>query len=276
MSLVVLLTLFVAGLIIGFVSGLVGIGGGILIVPLLYFFYAHPEWSGTLLSPELHTEVAHATSLFIVIPTALWGARVYHKSGLVVWGAAARIALASTVAGIVGVKLALVLPADVVRFAFGLFLLLTGAQLLWRPKADDGTHVRLTTVAIITIGLAVGLLSGLLGIGGGAVASALLIAWAKFGLRQATATALAIIAMTALVSVGAYIVAGLRETDLPAGSLGYIHLAAALPIMLGSVLTVKLGALTNQRIPNKTLKYIFSAFFTLLGLYLISQSVTAV
>lgn len=275
MSLEVLLVLFLAGLMIGFASGLVGIGGGILIVPLLYFFYAHPAWSGVSLLPELHTEVAHATSLFIVIPTALWGARAYHKAGLVVWSAAVRIALASALAGVVGVQLALVLPAEIVRLVFGLFLLVTGGQLLWRPKADDGTHVHLTLPAVITIGTAVGLLSGLLGIGGGAIASALLISWAGFGLRRATATSLAIIAMTAVVSVAAYIITGLKQTDMPAGMLGYIHWAAALPILVGSVLTVKLGAQANQRLPSKSLKYVFSAFFTVLGFYLIALSVRA-
>jgi uncharacterized protein len=224
---VVLLVLFLAGLVVGFASGLVGIGGGILIVPLLYFFYAHPEWSGTYLAKDLHTEVAHATSLFIVIPTALWGARAYHKVGLVLWRCAVPIALASAVAAFAGVKLALILPAEAVRLAFGIFLLVSAAQLIWRPKGDDGAHVHLSTAAAAIIGLIVGLLSGLLGIGGGAVASALMIQFAKLSLRQATATALAVVAMTAVVSVILYMLAGLNTAEMPSGSIGYIHVAVA-------------------------------------------------
>src|SRR5687767_243514 len=187
MSLVVLLILFIAGLIVGFTSGLIGIGGGVLIVPLLYFFYANPGWSGTTLPAGLHTAVAHATSLFIIIPTAIWGARAYTKAGLVVWRAAIPIAIASTLAAFVGVKLALILPSPVVRVAFGAFLLFSGIQLIWRPHLKPHEPHPLDATTIVVTGIAVGLLSGLMGLGGGAIAALLLIYLGGLVLKEAAA-----------------------------------------------------------------------------------------
>jgi uncharacterized protein len=80
-----LLSLAASGILIGFVSGLVGVGGGVLMVPLLYFFYAHPGWSGIILPGELHAVVAHATSLFVIVPTAILGTWSYHRANLVEW-----------------------------------------------------------------------------------------------------------------------------------------------------------------------------------------------
>ena len=67
MTAAALLALIVVGFAVGFLAGLVGIGGGVLIVPFLYFFYAHAAWSGVSIPPALHATVAHATSLFIII-----------------------------------------------------------------------------------------------------------------------------------------------------------------------------------------------------------------
>src|SRR5215510_3135211 len=132
MSVVALLVLLLVGLLVGIASGLVGIGGGVLIVPFLYSFYAHPGWSHATLAPELHTIVAHATSLFVIVPTAIRGARSYNQAGLVVWKAALPIAAASALATIAGTGLAEVLPGAWLRIFFGGFLLFTGVQLVVR------------------------------------------------------------------------------------------------------------------------------------------------
>src|SRR5690606_37573777 len=81
-----------AGFLVGLLAGLVGIGGGVLIVPFLYFFYAHPVWGGVTFDPALHATVAHATSLFIIIPTAIVGTITYSRAGLVSWRAVLPIA----------------------------------------------------------------------------------------------------------------------------------------------------------------------------------------
>src|SRR5688500_12475290 len=98
MSPLILLALVLVGLLVGFTSGLVGIGGGVLIVPFLYFFYTNPAWTAASIPTELHTLVAHATSLFVIVPTAIVGIRSYDKAGLVIWRAALPIAALSAIA----------------------------------------------------------------------------------------------------------------------------------------------------------------------------------
>lgn len=275
MTLTVLLMLALAGLAIGFASGLVGIGGGVLIVPLLYLFYAHPELSGVHMSAALQTPAAAATSLFVVVPTALLGARSYSKAGLVIWRAAVPIAFASAIAAIAGARLALVLPSEVVRIAFGVFLLATGVQLHWRPHASEERPIRMNTAAVLVTGVTVGLLSGLMGIGGGAIAAPLLIYLIGLNLKQAAATSLAIVGLAAIAATVTYAVSGSNAAGMPAGSVGYVHLYAALPVMAGSLVSVRWGAQANQRMKATTLKRVFTAFFIVLGLYLMGQNAAA-
>jgi uncharacterized membrane protein YfcA len=275
MSLLVLLALALVGLAVGFTSGLVGIGGGVLVVPFLYFFYGHSSWSGVSVPAGLHTAAAHATSLLVVVPTAIWGARSYAQAGLVIWKAAIPIAVVSALGAIAGARLALVLPPETVRTAFGVFLLATGMQLLWRPHELSGRPLRLNTFAIVSTGLVSGVLSGLMGIGGGAVAATMLIYLIGLDLKQAAATSLAIVGLAAISGTITYVLSGLGVQGMPAGSVGYVHVLAALPILAGSLISVKLGTLANQSMPEKSLKRVFAAFFTLLGLYLIWQNLPA-
>src|SRR5690606_7677606 len=116
----------------GFLAGLVGIGGGVLIVPFLYFFYAHAAWSGVSLPPSLHATVAHATSLFIIIPTAMAGTATYARNGLVAWRTALPVALFSMLLAAVAATLATRMPPQLLKVAFGTFLVFTGIQLLTR------------------------------------------------------------------------------------------------------------------------------------------------
>jgi uncharacterized membrane protein YfcA len=273
MTALALLVLLLVGLLVGVASGLVGIGGGVLIVPFLYFFYAHPGWSHAAIAPELHTIVAHATSLFVIVPTAIRGARSYNRVGLVVWKVALPIAVASGLATIVGTKLAEILPGGWLRIFFGAFLLFTGIQLVLRRHSSAPKALRLNVFAIVGTGVVVGLISGMLGIGGGAIASALMIQYIGLDLKQAAATSLAIIGISAIVGSITWVVRGWGMPGMPPGSLGYVHVLAAVPLLIGSVLTVRLGTVINQRMSERALKRVFAAFFTLLGLYLIGQNI---
>jgi uncharacterized membrane protein YfcA len=248
-SIAVLLALALVGLAVGFTSGLVGIGGGVLIVPFLYFFYAHPSWSQVVLAQPLHTTVAHATSLFVIIPTALLGTRSYQKAKLIVWRAALPIALVSIFSAIAGARAALVAPGPLLRIGFGVFLLLTAAQLLLGRKENE-RPLRVRAPIVVITGLVVGFLSGLMGIGGGAVAAPLLIHVIGVRLKQAAATSLAIVAFASLAGTTTYALSGVQIAGMPPGSVGYIHVAAAIPILIASMISVRWGTLVNQRLPH--------------------------
>ena len=275
MTIGVLLALALVGLAVGFSSGLVGIGGGVLIVPFLYFFYAHPGWSHVVLPPALHTTVAHATSLFVIIPTAILGTRSYAKANLIVWRAALPIALVSIVSAIAGARAALVAPGPVLRLGFGVFLLVIAGQLMLARNETEERPLHVNAPIVIGTGLVVGFLSGLLGIGGGAVAAPLLIHVIGVRLKQTAATSLAIVGVAAIAGTTTYALSGLHIQGMPPGSLGYVHASAALPILAGSLISVRWGTLVNQRLHTETLRKVFAAFFFTLGLYLIGSNLVA-
>lgn len=264
----VLLALAGAGLAVGFLSGLVGIGGGVLIVPLLYFFYGHPSWSGVSVDPGLHAVVAHATSLFVIVPTSALGTWTYHRAGAVAWRAALPIAAFSMLAAVGGSLLAPRLPVPLLKLAFGLLLVFSGARLLRPGKAPTGalrTHLAMGAVA----GAAVGLLSALLGVGGGIVAIPILVYLVGLRLDKVAATSMAIIVFTALAGAATYAVTGAGVEGLPPGSAGYVHAAAGMPILVGSLVAVQLGARVNQRMGDRRLRLMFALLFLLLGLRLV-------
>lgn len=275
MTIWVLLALAASGLVVGFLSGLVGIGGGVLIVPLLYFFYGHPGWGGVELAPELHAVVAHATSLFVIVPTAALGTWTYHRARAVAWRAALPIAGFSVLAAVVGAQVAPGIPAPALKLGFGTLLLVSGARML-RPgggKSLGAGQPRLIVGAVS--GAAVGFLSALFGVGGGIVAIPVLIYFVGLTLSKVAATSMAIIMFTALAAVLGYGVAGLGESGLPPGSLGYVHYLAALPILVGALIAVTAGARVNQRLESGKLRVIFGVLFILLGLRLAVQNLSA-
>jgi uncharacterized membrane protein YfcA len=272
MSIPVLGVLFGVGLLVGLVSGLIGIGGGVLIVPFLYLFYASPGWSGVEVSPVLATTVAHATSLFVIVPTALRGTWAYHRAGLVSWRAALPIAAGAMASAVVGALIAPAVPQHVLRIAFGGLLTYTGFDLARgerRGVEREGRRPRLWTS--LAAGLLVGVFSAMLGVGGGIIAIPLLIYVVGLDLQKVAATSLAIVMFSALAGTVTYGASGMGA-GAPPGSVGYVHITAALPILLGSVLSVRWGATLNQRLGRRRLRRLFSVLFLGLGIYLIVRN----
>ena len=275
MTVWVLLSLAASGLAVGFVSGLVGIGGGVLIVPLLYFFYAHPAWSGFDLAPELHAVVSHATSLFVIVPTSMLGAWTYHRAGLVAWRAALPIAASSVVAALAVTQVAPSVPAPVLKLLFGVLLVVSGVRLL-RPGGREAPGRGQTHLAMAALsGVAVGAMSALLGVGGGIVAIPILVYLVGLSLEKVAATSMAIIIFTALAGVAGYAAGDPGPSARLAGSVGYVHVLAGLPILLGALAAVGLGARVNQSLGTERLRLLFAVVFLALGLRLVVGNAAA-
>jgi uncharacterized membrane protein YfcA len=272
MSPAALLALGCVGLLGGFFSGLIGIGGGVLIGPFLYFFYSHPSFSGVQLAPGLEVPVAHATSLFIVIPTAVLGMINYSRARLVAWKAALPIGAVSPVAAAVGARLAVALPAELLKLGFGFFLIATGIQLSGRKLSTGDRPLRLGPAITVTTGVLLGLISSLLGVGGGLVAIPMLLYLVRLDVQKVAATSLAVVSFAAASGTISYVISGWNDPAVPPGSVGYVHVVAALPILVGSTMAVGLGVKTNQKVRRRVLRLVFGVLFTGLGLYMVIQS----
>jgi uncharacterized protein len=277
MTLLTALVVLTVGLAVGIVSGLVGIGGGVLIVPFLYFFYGHPAIFGVDVLSDAQIVLAHGTSLFIIVPTSLRGALAFHRRGLVEWNAVWPIGLVSILAAMAGARLALELPPDLLRMTFGIFLLASGAQLVLRRNAGDrgaaaGEAPRLALPITIGSGVAIGLFSAILGVGGGIVAIPVLMYLVRLDVRRVAATSMGIIAITATAGTVSYMVSGFGAAGLPPLSIGYVDVATGIVMFIGAVISVRWGARLNQRLQPRTLALMFGALFLMIGLQLVTVS----
>lgn len=270
MSIAGWLAALAVGLLAGAASGLIGIGGGAVMVPFLYFFLAHPTLSGVEIVTGQQAVVAHATSLLVIVPISLRGALLYSRQGLVEWPAVWRMGLASVVTAVLGARVAVVAPGELLKVGFGIFLLVVAARLLWggsRSASDrgvEGVSVPSTGRALLG-GAAVGFFSALLGVGGGLVAIPVLLYWLHTPIRRVTGTSLALITFTAVTGVTAYVVSGVALGSEAGGALTYFHLPASLALAAGALVAVPLGARIQFALPTHALRRVFAIVFLLLG-----------
>ena len=270
MSLMALAITVLFGGLVGIVSGLVGVGGGIIMVPLLYLLFAHPEWSGVVLPGQYHAVVAHATSLFVIVPTALMGILAYHRSRLVEWRIALPMAGTAVVAALAGVQVAVRLPPEVLKASFGAFLIASGLNLIVASRFEStGGDIASKGLALAIVGgIVVGFITSLLGVGGGIVAIPLLIYLVRLDMKKVAATSLGIVVFSALTAALTYAVTGWGHPDLPSASAGYVFLPAGLALVPGAMLTVRFGVRLNKRLNARALKVVFGLVFLLVGLRL--------
>jgi uncharacterized membrane protein YfcA len=185
------------GLAGGLLSGLFGVGGGILIVPGLVFLLGMPQRS------------AHATSLAAIVPIALAGVAGYALNDLVDWLAAGILAAGGAVGATLGTRALRRVSDRALRWSFAVFLVLAAAAL--PIEVTSGAGVRLTlpvAVALVAAGVLAGALAGLLGVGGGIVLVPALVLLTGAGVDVAKGTSLAVIIPTALVGTALNLRAG--------------------------------------------------------------------
>ncbi len=251
------------GLLVGVLSGLTGIGGGVLMVPFLYVLYARlavPASEATLL--------AHATSLTVIVPTALRGLIGYRGLGLVRWREALTLGAAAAVSAAVCARLAVHVPAHALRSGFGVFLVIVAADLLRqrerpRPAPVEG---RASTVYAALLGLPIGALSAFLGVGGGVVATLGMYYVLRIAFTSVAATSLAVVVVTAAAGATSYLLTD-PVGPLPFGwVVGHVDLGHALPLAAGSVAAAPLGVRLNRRLPVATLRRVFAVVLLVIGL----------
>jgi len=258
---------------VGVVSGLLGIGGGILMVPFLYLLMGGSTWSGLSVPIEHQAALAHATSLAVIVPTALSGLRAFHRADAIRWGIILPLGAAAAVTALLGARVAVELSTPVLKTIFGLFIVFVGARSIRRrggsvSEGDSGGEPLRWWAALVGGGL-VGFMSALLGVGGGVVAIPILIHWARLDLHRVVPASIAIIVFAAPAGVLSYVTAGWGLPELPPGSMGFVHLPSALALIPGAVLLAPVGARWNQRLPASTLRPLFGVLLLVLGIQLV-------
>jgi uncharacterized membrane protein YfcA len=243
------------GLAAGFVAGLLGVGGGLIIVPVLAWLL---EAQG-LTQNAIH--YALGTSLASILFTSVSSLRAHHARGAVEWSTVRRITPGILFGTFVGAALAARLSPLPLKIFFVLFLFYAAIQMWWNFKPT--AHRQLPGMGgMFGAGSVIGAVSSWVGIGGGTLSVPFQL-WCNVPLHRAIGTSAAIGLPIAAAGAAGYALNGPAGTTLP-GSLGYIHLTALACIALGSVATAPLGARAAHALPVGRLKRIFALFlFTL-------------
>lgn len=262
-ELLLIAELALLGMGTGFLAGLLGIGGGMLMVPFLTFILG-----GRGIAPDLAVKMAIATSMATIIFTSISSVRAHHKRGAVRWDIVKRLAPGIVLgAAIASLGVFSVLKGTWLALFFAAFVSFSATQMLLdrKPKA---ARTLPGTAGQLGAGGVIGFLSGLVGAGGGFV-SVPFMTWCNVAIHNAVATSAALGFPIALANALGYVVSGLSLQQLPAGSLGYIYLPALAIIASTSVLMAPLGVKAAHALPVKTLKRVFAGILFLLAGYML-------
>jgi len=252
------------GAFVGFFAGLLGIGGGAAMVPVLAFIYAAKGFDA---GQVVH--LALGTSMATILFTSVSSVRAHHGHGAVNWAMVKRMAPGIILGTLGGALLASVLDVRLLSVVFTLLIYYISAQMFFGKKPEAGALPISTTGLNISSAL-IGVISSLTATGG----AALVVAWlVKRGIRvhEAIGTAAAIGWPLAAAGTAGYVITGLRQPALPEFSFGFVFLPGLAGIVIASMLLAPVGARLAHRTPGALLKKIFAAvLFTLATKMLIS------
>ncbi|HTL27342.1 MAG TPA: sulfite exporter TauE/SafE family protein [Burkholderiales bacterium] len=250
------------GVAVGFLAGLLGIGGGAIMVPMLVFVFTAKGFAAEHL---MHQSIA--TALATIVFTSLSSVRTHHRYGAVEWPVVGAMA-PGIVAGSFGAALlAGLLPTRPLMAGFALFMLYTGTQMFFDVRPRPGRQLP-RPAGLFAAGSVIGALSSLFAVGG-AFLSIPFLSWCNLPLKRAIGTAAANGFPIAVAGSLGYIAQGLRAEGLPAGSLGYVYLPALGFIVVTSMLTAPLGARLVHRAPVRPIRMAFSLLLYALAIQML-------
>ena len=256
------------GNLIGFLAGLFGIGGGGFIVPLLIFSYSHLG-----VSPSVLTHIAIATSLVVVLFASLTSAYQHSKQRNTHWRASMVLGFCSALTAVATVRLAVNLSGRHLRIVFALVTIILALRIFTESTGEDERKVkpssRVNPIHLAWIGFLAGVVSALAGVGGGGVTITMMYYFLKMPLKLAIGTSSAAMVITAFFAVAGYILNGIGHGDLPDWCFGFIDLHRGIALVLGSLMTARIGAYVSFRTHPYLLRKLFALFLTVISIYII-------
>ena len=255
------LGLALLGTVTGFLAGLLGIGGAMLLVPVITFLLHSRGYPA-----DVTSKMAVATSIATICFTSLSSVRAHHQRGAVLWPLVRLLAPGLVAGGLAGAYLAVALPGRLLAGLFGVFLVTSATQMVLdrKPAATRSLPGAAGTMAV---GVAIGAISSLVG-AGGAFISVPFMTWCNVRIHNAVATSAALGFPIALAGTVGYWWAG---RDLPAmpWTAGYLYLPALLVISAASMALAPLGARTAHRLDVRPLRRMFALVLYALAGYML-------
>lgn len=245
------------GAFVGFFAGLLGVGGGALMVPMLTTFFAAQGF------PREHlVHLALGTSMAGIVITSISSLRAHHAHGAVRWDIVRGIApgvLAGTFAGTFVASRA---PTQPLAIFFACFTAYVAVQMILNVKPKPSRELP-GSVGLMGVGGVIGGISSLVAIGGGSL-SVPFMTWCNVKMQNAIGTSAAIGLPIAIAGTLGYLVNGWGAPDMPALTYGYVYLPALVLVSLVSTFFAPLGAKLAHRLPVATLKKVFAGMLVVL------------
>jgi uncharacterized membrane protein YfcA len=259
MILTVLIYCIALGSIVGFLAGLLGIGGGLIIVPALVYLLPMVGVSSEVVMP-----MALGTSLGAIVLTSTSAALAHHRQKNIPWHLARQLMVLVAVGALIGAFIANSLSSEVLTGFFSFVVILLAAYILLSINVSKERSLPATYI-LKGLSFITGVISSLMGIAGGAI---LVPSLSFFGVpvRHAIGIATACGVMVALFGSLGYIITGFNLPNLPEWSLGYLYFPALLGIVLSSSIFAPIGVKYASKLPIKTLKKFFAVFLIIVAI----------
>ncbi len=252
------------GLVAGFVAGLLGVGGGLIIVPVLIVLFQKNNFSA-----ELVVHMAIGTSLATIIFTSISSIYAHHfRHKAVQWEIVKQLTPGIIFGALLGAIITDYITATVLQKIFGFFELIVAAQMALNIKAHASRTLP-QRKGMMLAGSGIGVISSIVGIGGGTLTVPFL-AWCNIKIQHAIATSSACGLPIAIAGASGFIFMGWNKISLPEYSLGYVYWPAFLSIVIASMLMAPVGAWLAHRLSAQKLKRAFSLILFLLGIKMLT------
>ncbi len=248
------------GAVAGLLAGLLGVGGGLIIVPALAWIFTQQGYQ-----PEIIMHMAVATSLATIVLTSLSSMRAHHKKGSVHWPVFVRLSPGIVLGALAGAGIVDYLPTRALQIFFALFVFAVAAQLMMNLRPPR-THRVTGRISPYFAGSGIGLISTIVGIGGGSLTVPWLL-WNQFSVREAVATSSACGLPIALAGVTGFMIIG-ADTGIEY-SWGYIYWPAFILISATSIFFAPAGAALAHKIDGQKLKWVFALFLGVVGILML-------
>jgi uncharacterized membrane protein YfcA len=246
------------GAIAGYLAGLFGVGGGLVLVPVLLFLFDAQHFSA-----EHVMHLALGTSMATILFTSLASMREHHLHGAVNWRVVRNITPGILLGTGIGTVFATSIPPHFMGVFFSMFMYFAAAQILFDVRPHASRQLPGTTGMTLT-GILTGWLSSLVSIGGGTVVVPFLV-WCNVSLRNAIGTSAAVGFPVAVGGTIGYVVTGLRIHTLPIYSLGFVYLPALFWVALATVITAPIGARGTHHLKTEVLRKLFALLLLVLA-----------
>jgi uncharacterized membrane protein YfcA len=251
-----------AGAIVGFLAGLLGIGGGMTLVPVLSALFV-----AQALTPDHTVHLALGTAMASIVFTSSASVREHHRHAAVDWQVVRRIVPGMLLGALLSTAASGWIAQRTLALAFATIVFAGATQILVNRKPS--AHASMPAAPVVFgVGTLIGIISGLVSAGGTFLTVPFML-YSGVRMHTAIGTGAAIGIPVAIVGTIGYVVSGWRVESLPAWSVGFVYLPALALLVAGSVVTAPMGARYAHKLPVATLRRVFACLLYVLALKMV-------